>query len=380
MESYSAGTDCSPGGDESESCYETTLWAIDRAKSYLRSHEDRPAFGGVVRPTLDSVDRREVAGRILPSIRALVSESQPKVAHFCDAPAILEFVTSKHLESRAALGTSCPDHFLRTKIKPLIVPESAVTQGEGAMDALQQSLIDYRDAYSDYYRRNADGKSPKMRDPNPVVCLVPGVGMATFAADKATARIASEFYINAVNVIREADRVDEYIGLNEREAFNIEYWALEEAKLQRLPEPKPMKGKIALITGAGGAIGAAVAERLLVEDAAVVLTDIDEKALDGVVGRLQQRFGQDNVRGIGMDVTSEESVRAAFAGLTLEYGGLDVLVANAGIASSAPFEDTELSLWANERRCTCNRVFSGRARGISNYEKSTARQHCVCGQ
>lgn len=332
-------------GDESESCYETTLWAIDRAKSYLRSHEDKSAFGGVARPTLDSVNRREVAGRILPSIRALVSESQTKVGHFCDDPEILEFVTSKHLGSRAALGTSCPDHFLRTKIKPLIVPESIVTQGEGAMDALQQSLVDYRDDYSDYYRRNADGTSPKMRDPNPVVCLIPGVGMATFAADKATARIASEFYINAVNVMREADRVDEYIGLDEREAFNIEYWALEEAKLQRLPDPKPMKGKVALITGAGGAIGAAVAERLLSEDAAVVLTDIDKKALDGVVGRLQQRFGPDNVRGISMDVTNEESVRAAFAGLTLEYGGLDVLVANAGIASSAPFEDTELSLW-----------------------------------
>jgi len=333
-------------GETSRECYETTLWAIGRAGEVLKERASKPAFGGPGRELHDGSARSEIITKLLPEIRSGICQTQAKVGHFDDRAEVLEFVTSAHLESRAALGTSCPDHFLRTKIRPIIVPLRAIeNEGESAKVALGEALQQYREDYVAYYERHADEDSPAIRDNNPVVYLIPGVGMATFANNKATARIASEFYVNAINVIREADRIDEYVGIDEGEAFGIEYWVLEDAKLQRMPSPKPLAGRIALVTGAAGGIGMAVAERLLEEHAAVVLTDIDEQGLSTATADLQERYGTDNVRSAVMDVTSEDSVRQAFASVMREYGGIDILVANAGIASSAAFEDTTVTAW-----------------------------------
>jgi rhamnulose-1-phosphate aldolase/alcohol dehydrogenase len=230
---------------------------------------------------------------------------------------------------------------LRTKIAPLSLDPARLGE-EGCLGA---ALEQYRQDYAAYYQRNAKPNDPKMRDPNPVVVLLPGVGRFTFAADKTTARLAGEFYANAINVMRGAEAVGGYIGLAEAEAYGIEYWALEEAKLQRMPKAKPLAGKIALITGAAGGIGGAVASRLAADGACVMLLDIDTEGLDAVRERLSRQFGADLVRAATCDVTDEDQVKAAFAAAAREFGGLDILVANAGIASSAPIEETSLALW-----------------------------------
>ena len=239
----------------------------------------------------------------------------------------------------APLGTSCPDHFLRTKIKPLVVPAEA---DAAALDAL---IAGYRDDYAAYYDRCKRPNSPAMRDPNPVIYLVPGVGMLSFAKDKATARISAEFYINAINVMRGASGVSVYQGLPEQEAFDIEYWLLEEAKLQRMPKPKSMQGRVAFITGGAGGIGSASAERMLREGCNVVLADIDAGSLDEVTAGFARRYGRDMVRSVVMDVAREDQVIAALELAVAEYGGLDVVVNNAGITSAAPVEDTTLAMW-----------------------------------
>jgi rhamnulose-1-phosphate aldolase/alcohol dehydrogenase len=243
------------------------------------------------------------------------------------------------LEMLAPLGTSCPDHFLRTKIKPLIVPADA---DAAVLDALIES---YRNDYAAYYERCKHPDSPAMRDPNAVIYLVPGAGMLSFAKDKATARISAEFYVNAINVMRGASGVSDYQALAEQEAFNIEYWLLEEAKLQRMPKPKPMQGRVAFITGGAGGIGSAIAQRLLAEGCNVMLADIDAKSLDDVVEGFGKRFGRDMVRGTVMNVTDEKAVIGAFDATLEQFGGLDVVVNNAGITIAANVEDTTLALW-----------------------------------
>src|SRR3569833_4749340 len=227
--------------------------------------------------------------------------------HFIDSPEVLEFVCAKDLDALAALGTSCPDHFLRTKIRPLVL------QFDGkAIGNLDKALEAYRADYTAYYERCKRANSPALRDPNPIVFLVPGVGMFTFAADKATARIAGEFYVNAINVMRGASGVDRYVGLDEQEAFDIEYWLLEEAKLQRMPKAKSLAGRVAFITGGAGGIGRATAEALLGEGACVALVDIDQSRLDGTVKEFAGRHGKDRVWGVTVDVTREEQVITAF--------------------------------------------------------------------
>jgi rhamnulose-1-phosphate aldolase/alcohol dehydrogenase len=268
------------------------------------------------------------------------------VGHFDDSAAVLEFVNARGMEPLAALGTSCPDHFLRTKIRPLVVGfDPAQPDVEATLAALAGQIEAYRADYAAYYARCKHPDSPALRDPNAVVYLVPGVGMLTFAKDKATARISAEFYVNAINVMRGASTVSEYRGLPEQEAFDIEYWLLEEAKLQRMPKPKSLAGRVAFVTGGAGGIGSATAERLLQEGACVMLADIDEGALERTAGHLSQRHGRDAVRSVLMDVTDEAQVAAAFARTTVEFGGVDILVSNAGIASSAPVEETTLALW-----------------------------------
>ena len=325
--------------DTAKECYLLTLEMINKAAVWLEANVKHPVFGGERVPSQAASDRAAAARRLMPLIRGRIGGAEAKAGHFTDAPEVLEFVNSNALDQLAPMGTSCPDHFLRTKIKPLVVPADA---DEAALDAL---LAGYRADYAAYYDRCKHPNSPAMRDPNAVIYLVPGVGMLSFAKDKATARISAEFYVNAINVMRGASGVSTYRGLPEQEAFDIEYWLLEEAKLQRMPKPKAMQGRVAFITGGAGGIGSASADRLLREGCNVVLADIDQTALGEVVAGFSKRYGRDMVRGIPMDVTSEAQVIAALEFTVAEYGGLDVLVNNAGITSAAAVEDTTLAMW-----------------------------------
>lgn len=333
--------------NDAKDCYELTLAIINKAIEWLdKKGEGKAAFGGSVTQSLDVSERRAIAARLMPEIRGLIGKEERKLGHFDDQDAVLQFVNSKELEPLARLGTSCPDHFLRTKIRPLVVNfDPAKPDVDGVVAGLEASLEAYRADYTRYYESCKHDNSPKMRDPNPVIFLIPGVGMLSFARDKATARIAGEFYVNAINVMRGASSVSEYQGLPEQEAFDIEYWLLEEAKLQRMPKPKSLAGRIALITGGAGGIGYATAERLAGEGACVVLADIDAESLKTAHTNLAKRFGSDQVRSVELNVTNESAVINAFTEASVELGGIDILVSNAGIASSASVENTELSMW-----------------------------------
>jgi rhamnulose-1-phosphate aldolase/alcohol dehydrogenase len=339
--------------DTSKACYENTLDIINRATTWLstNSRGKRP-FGAMATPALTIDRRREIAAGIMPIIRGAISAATEgaaqiiKVGHFDDSDTVLDFVGGEKLAALAALGTSCPDHFLRTKIWPLVLPFDAARDSAADLAArVAPSIEEYRKRYAGYYDRCKRADSPKMRDANPVVYLVPGVGMITFAADKATARIAGEFYVNAINVMRGAASVSTYRGLPEQEAFDIEYWLLEEAKLQRMPKPKALAGRVALITGGAGGIGLATARRLMDEGACVVLCDIDRDALAGAETELKKKYGADVVASSWVDVTREEAVAAGFRDSAWKFGGVDICISNAGIASAAPVEDTTLALW-----------------------------------
>lgn len=334
--------------DDAKDCYDMTINVINQATEWLaQQSKGVPVFGGAKHDSLDADARREVAARLMPAIRGFVSGNQHMVGHFNDTDAVLEFVNSQNMEPLAALGTSCPDHFLRTKIRPLVVNfDPAKGNLDEVMEGLPAQIAAYRDNYAAYYERCKHDDSPALRDPNAVVYLVPGVGMITFAKDKATARISGEFYVNAINVMRGASAVSDYVGLPEQEAFDIEYWLLEEAKLQRMPKPKSLAGRVALVTGGAGGIGAATAIKYLSEGAGVMLADINADELATTIEALAAQFGADVVRGVVMNVTDEAAVAAAMAETSVEFGGFDILVSNAGIASSAPVEETSLALWS----------------------------------
>lgn len=333
--------------NDAKACYELTLEIINKAITWLdKKGEGKAAFGGALSQSLEASERRAIAARLMPEIRGLIGKEERKLGHFDDQDAVLQFVNSKELEPLARLGTSCPDHFLRTKIRPMVVDfDPAQPDVDSVVANLEASLEAYRADYMRYYESCKHDNSPKMRDPNPVIFLIPGVGMLSFARDKATARIAGEFYVNAINVMRGASSVSEYQGLPEQEAFDIEYWLLEEAKLQRMPKPKSLAGRVALITGGAGGIGYATAERLAGEGACVVLADIDAESIKIAHESLVSRFGSDQVRSVELNVTNENAVIVAFTDASVELGGIDILVSNAGIASSAPVENTELSMW-----------------------------------
>ncbi len=333
--------------DTAKDCYDTTIDVINTARRWLADQTgDTPAFGGEIHESLPQADRRAVAARLMPAIRGFVSGNQHMVGHFNDSDAVLEFVNARDMAPLAGLGTSCPDHFLRTKIRPLVLAfDPARNNLDAVMEGLPQQIAAYREDYAAYYERCKHADSPALRDPNAVVYLVPGVGMITFAKDKATARISGEFYVNAINVMRGASAVSDYVGLPEQEAFDIEYWLLEEAKLQRMPKPKSLAGRVALVTGGAGGIGSATAEKYLSEGACVMLADISEDSLAATSDALTQRFGKDVVRTVTMDVTDEAAVARAYSEIAIEFGGVDILVSNAGIASSAPVEETSLALW-----------------------------------
>lgn len=334
-------------GDTPKECYETTISVINQAIEWFeRRSEGLAIFGGEAVKSLDATERRAIAAKLMPRICGLISEKSHKLGHFDDQPAVLEFVNSRDLRPLAALGTSCPDHFLRTKIRPLVIEfDPAKPDVDAVIARLADDIAAYRVGYQAYYDSCKHPDSPAIRDPNAVVYLMPGVGMFTFAGDKATARISGEFYVNAINVMRGASTVSSYVGLPAQEAFDIEYWLLEDLKLQRIPKPKSLAGQIALVTGGAGGIGRATANRLLREGACVVLADIDEAALASANDELAKAYGKDFVRPVLINVTSEGQVVSGFAETAVEFGGIDILVSNAGLASSAPIEETTLALW-----------------------------------
>jgi rhamnulose-1-phosphate aldolase/alcohol dehydrogenase len=333
-------------GKTSKDAYKSTLRVIQQAADWLDAKSRPEPFGPVVAKALPAAARAALVAEIAPVLRGLLSKQTPKVMHYNEAEKVLDFVGRARAEELAAKGTTCPDHFLRTKIKPLFVPFEPGRETAADLLARLPALVErYREDYVAYYERCKQPDSPAMRDPYPVLLLVPGIGVLSFHKDKFTARVASEYWVNTINVIRWAEGVDAYAPMAEQEAFNIEYWVLEEAKLKLLPKAKSLAGRIALVTGGAGGIGSATARRFLAEDAHVVITDIDQGALDGAVAELARAHGRDRVRGFRCDVTQEASVRDSYAFVAREFGGLDIAVSNAGIASAAPVDETTLELW-----------------------------------
>ena len=333
-------------GDTSYECYLNSLEVIEQASLYIENKlgKNRPVFGGAKVESLEPEQRRKQAAAIAPVLRGLCSSEKKMIGHFTDDPKVLEFINSHDLEKLAPLGTSCPDHFLRTKIMPLVLPLSAKAElnDTAALKALlEPAFAQYRADYKAYYDTCKHPNSPGMRDPNPVILLYPGVGMFSFSKDKQTARVAAEFYINAINVMRGAEAITEYTALPRQEAFDIEYWLLEEAKLQRMPKEKPLSRRIALVTGAGGGIGKAIADKLAAEGANVVLTDIAEDRLK----EANATYKRDVSTYAAGDVTNSRSVAEAFEIACLEFGGVDIVVHSAGLAISKPIEETTLKDW-----------------------------------
>ncbi len=332
-------------GDTSYDCYVNSLKVIEEASEYIASREgkDRPVFGGQKIESLPEDKRFEAAATIAPVLRGLASSEQKMIGHFTDDERVLQFINSNDLERLAPMGTSCPDHFLRTKIKPLVlnIDFSEEITPAGLKEKIEPAFEQYRKEYEEYYNTCKHDNSPAMRDPNPVIILIPGVGMFSFAKNKQTARVASEFYINAINVMRGAEAISKYTALPMQEAFNIEYWLLEEAKLQRQPKEKPLSRRVAIVSGAGGGIGKAIADKLAAEGANVVLTDISEERLI----EANDTFGKDVSSYAVCDVTDENSVNEAFKKASVEFGGVDIVVHSAGLAISKPLEDTTLKDW-----------------------------------
>jgi rhamnulose-1-phosphate aldolase/alcohol dehydrogenase len=331
-------------GATSEECEANSLEIIRTAREYLDSRGAAEPFGPV-RPgfaALPTEQRRARAAALAPVIRGLASTDRRQVCHFTDAEPVLDFLSRDKLERLAALGTSCPDHFLRTKVRPLVLDLPAAAPLEDAIARLRELHAAYREDYAAYYERHADADSPPMRGADPAVVLVPGVGMFSFGANKQTARVAGEFYLNAINVMRGAEAVSVYAPIPEAEKFRIEYWALEQAKLARLPAPKPLAGRVALVTGGGSGIGRAIALRLSAEGACVVVADRDAAAASSVADELGSA---DTAVAVTADVTSVDAVRAAVDAAALAFGGVDLVVNNAGLSVSRPLLETTEADW-----------------------------------
>ncbi|MYS36613.1 rhamnulose-1-phosphate aldolase/alcohol dehydrogenase [Streptomyces sp. KhCrAH-43] len=331
-------------GDTAEECEANSLFIIRTAEEYLAEHGKAEPFGSAVAANapLDEADRRERAALIAPLVRGLASADRPQVGHFDDSATVLDFLASAEHPRLAALGTSCPDHFLRTKVRPLVL-DLPPTAGLDAVEArLRELHSEYRAEYAAYYERHATPDSPAMRGADPAIVLVPGVGMFSFGKDKQTARVAGEFYLNAINVMRGAESVSSYAPIEESEKFRIEYWSLEEAKLRRMPGPKPLATRVALVTGAGSGIGKAIAHRLAAEGACVVVADLDAANAAAVAEELG---GPDKAVAVTVDVTSEEQIAQAFRSAALAFGGVDLVVNNAGISISKPLLETTARDW-----------------------------------
>jgi rhamnulose-1-phosphate aldolase/alcohol dehydrogenase len=336
-------------GDTAFESYMNTLEVIETASIYLEENygKKRPVFGGQRMESKPEADRKKRASEIAPILRGLASSYRLMVGHFTDDERVLQFINSNDLDKLAPMGTSCPDHFLRTKICPLVldIPEELKTQNSELKTHIEKQFETYRAGYVAYYERCKKANSPAVRDTNPVVILYPTVGMFTFAKDKQTARVAAEFYTNAINVMRGAEAVSEYMGLPEQEAFDIEYWLLEEAKLQRMPKPKALSGKIALVTGSAGGIGKAIAKKMAEEGACVVLNDINAERLETAKAEFVKLFGKDSTSTVIMDVTNSHTIDDAFEAAALAFGGVDIVVNNAGISLSKPLNDHTIGDW-----------------------------------
>ncbi|MEW2523101.1 bifunctional aldolase/short-chain dehydrogenase [Actinacidiphila alni] len=331
-------------GATSEECERNSLHIIRTAETFLAQRGKAEPFG----PVLDGYgplpegERRARAAALAPLLRSIASQDRPQVGHFTDSPEVLDFLSRAEHPRLAALGTSCPDHFLRTKVRPLVLDLPPATPLDEAADRLRALHTAYREEYAAYYRRHAAPDSPAMRGADPAIILVPGVGMFSYGKDKQTARVAGEFYVNAVNVMRGAEAVSSYRPIEESEKFRIEYWELEEAKLRRMPAPKPLAARIALVTGAGSGIGKAIAHRLVAEGACVVVADLDG---DNAAAVAEELGGPDKAVAVTVDVTSEEQIEAAFGAAVLAFGGVDLVVNNAGISISKPLLETTARDW-----------------------------------
>ncbi len=333
-------------GDTAYECYMNSLEVIETASEYIENKiaEKGSVFGGKRIDSLSESERKNQAAIIAPTLRGLCASDKPMIGHFTDDEKVLEFINSNDLSKLAPMGTSCPDHFLRTKIQPLVLnlkPDEDLSNPSVVLEKITAAFESYRAEYAAYYEKCKHPNSPAMRDANPVVIIYPGVGMFTFAKNKQTARVASEFYINAINVMRGAEAITEYTSLPHQEAFNIEYWLLEEAKLQRQPAEQPLSRKVALISGGSGGIGKAIADKLVAEGACVVLTDLKEDTLAAA----KATFKKDQVSTVVCDVTDEKSVEDAFKQACLDFGGVDIIVHSAGLAISKSIEETTLKDW-----------------------------------
>ncbi len=335
-------------GATSFESYLNTLDVIESASEFLEKNygKHRPIFGGAkINNPPTAAERHKKAVEIAPILRGLASSHRQMLGHFTDDERVLQFINSHDLPRLAQLGTSCPDHFLRTKIRPLVLDLPEKMDKTAVSSHIEQQFEDYRADYQKYYDRCSRPNSPAVRDPNPVVILYPGVGMFTFSKDKQTARVAAEFYTNAINVMRGAEAVSTYVGLAEQEAFDIEYWLLEEAKLQRMPKPKPLSGKVALVTGSAGGIGKAIAKKFAEEGACVVLNDVNEARLAAAKTEFEKLFGRDAVATTVLDVTNLASIESAFEQAILAFGGVDIVVNNAGISISKSIGDHTIGDW-----------------------------------
>jgi rhamnulose-1-phosphate aldolase/alcohol dehydrogenase len=331
-------------GDTSEEAEANSLWIIDTAAAYIAEHSRPEPFG----PALDGyaalpeAERRAKAAALGSTIRGIASQDRPMVGHFTDSDAVLDFLASAEHPRLAELGTSCPDHFLRTKVKPMVLDLPADASVEDSIARLQELAVSYRADYQGYYDRNATPDSPAIRGADPLIVLVPGVGMFSYGKDKQTARVAGEFYVNAINVMRGAEGLSTYAPIDEAEKFRIEYWALEEAKLQRMPKPKPLATRIALVTGAAGGIGKATAKRLAAEGACVVIADLDLAKAQAAAAEIG---GPDVAVGVAADVSDEAAVQAMVDATVLAFGGLDLVVNNAGLSLSKSLLETTAADW-----------------------------------
>ncbi|NUS28875.1 MAG: bifunctional aldolase/short-chain dehydrogenase, partial [Streptomyces sp.] len=331
-------------GATAEECERNSLHIIRTAEQFLEERGKAEPFGPVVAgyEALGEAERRERAAALAPYVRAIASQDRPQVGHFNDSEVVLDFLASAEHPRLAALGTSCPDHFLRTKVAPLVLDLPPAAPLEEAVARLKELHAAYREEYAAYYQRHALPDSPAMRGADPAIVLIPGVGMFSFGKDKQTARVAGEFYVNAINVMRGAEAVSTYAPIEESEKFRIEYWALEEAKLQRMPKAKPLATRVALVTGAGSGIGKAIAHRLVAEGACVVVADLNAENAAAVAEELG---GADKAVAVTVDVTSEEQIADAFKAAALAFGGVDLVVNNAGISISKPLLETSSKDW-----------------------------------
>lgn len=337
-------------GDTAHECYINTLEVVEKCSEYLESAYGKkgPVFGGQKLAPLTKELRLKQASLIAPVLRGLCSNEKHMVGHFTDDARVLEFINSNDLERLAPMGTSCPDHFLRTKINPLVLklsPDESLADLKALQAKLAPEFEAYRKMYAEYYESCKHKDSPPIRDSNPVIILYPGIGLFSFAKDKQTARVAAEFYKNAINVMKGAEAISSYTSLPKQEAFNIEYWLLEEAKLQRMPKPKALTGKIALITGSAGGIGKAIARKFIQEGACVVINDNDVARLANAEESFKAEFGGDAYTTVLLDVTNAEAIRNAFYHAGLTFGGVDIVVNCAGISISKAIEEHTEKDW-----------------------------------